>query len=286
LLCVKIANSCEQNIHYKKVASKMSTVANTSTNTLASMNGNIEESWDLPAGLDEDRLVRVEGEVVRVQMTPEKQIGNEPKMGVALLPLVKEPNRSVCRLYRAAPETLVDPVFIGTGDYQDLFILRKAETYESLDGSEIPQRFSYEVCGFGDDNELKFKDTRSFTFVYEELIPVLAKQRLSTEFMMQLRDEKCAQFPTESARSFAEHPDCLSTSPIEMLMQTMLTLRNVEHSECLKYVDIETLTWEVPKKHTKPIMPLEPSVTINMPCSKRAPNDHVYRCRVTGNHVE
>jgi len=250
--------------------------------TTASNYGNhhLEESWTTPPELDEDRLLRVDGEVVSVRMTPEKKIRYE-HMVVALLPLEKEPDRSLSRLYRANPSKLAGPTYIGTGYYRDLFILQQANTYDPLTDLTNPQRFSYAVSGFDDDNELKHKEIRNFNFVYEDLVPNVAKQRLAGEFMAQLCGN-CAYLSIDSTQSFSDMPNYLSSSPVEMLLQTMMVLRDFEYSEHLQYVDVEVINVELPKKKVK--LPLEPKVSIKL-LKRTTISENLQRCRVTGNHV-
>lgn len=57
---------------------------------------------------------------------------NGDKIVTVLLPLQKDPNQSISRLYRSPAGQIEKPIHIASNIYKDIFILGQPEKYEGL----------------------------------------------------------------------------------------------------------------------------------------------------------
>lgn len=55
---------------------------------------------------------------------------NADKVVTALLPLRKDPNQSISRLFRSPAGKIEEPIHIASNPYQDIFILPQADKYD------------------------------------------------------------------------------------------------------------------------------------------------------------
>ncbi|KAI6190845.1 hypothetical protein M3Y97_00163100 [Aphelenchoides bicaudatus] len=230
--------------------------------------------------VEPSELLSENGDVVANLIESELAVNNEPQV-VVLLPLVKEPNRSLTRLYRTNPSTITNSTtFVGTYKYRDLFILEKAEEDDiSNTDKKGSQIFTHVFNGFDGNNVQKLKEARTFYFVYQSLIPQIAQERLAKEFMAELQI-RCTELSFKSALNLNGEQDHLRASPVNILLQTMIVLREFEYSDHLQYIDIEVEQLEIPAKQNFKFW--EANNGVPLPSSNRR-TSHVQRCRITGN---
>lgn len=57
------------------------------------------------------------------------------KLVTVLLPLRKDPNQSVSRLYRCPAGKVKSPAHVASSTYKDIFILEQPDTYDGLNST-------------------------------------------------------------------------------------------------------------------------------------------------------